>query len=327
MKKSSKLKVALIGSTDIVANHIVALRSVGFEVQHCAASLNSTSIKQFAAQHSIMSVWRDPMQLIKCSDCWDGLVIASSISSLLPMLRAAIELNKPILVEKPIAIDPFEFTDLAKKNTDKVLVAYNRRFYSSVLKARDFAMQKENIHAHMVLPEKVDKLSANPLDPVFRNSVHGIDILQFIFGKLKVLNTLVNSKSEKYCGRQAWLKSEHGHTISLQMNWNSPANFSLNIEDGRERFQLLPFEKYSHFSGMEVIPATESYPARQFTPIEIESGTVFDGACLDLKPGFLGQAQEFYNLVNTNQRGIGANLDDAHSALTLAKEICELNLS
>ena len=58
-------------------------------------------------------------------------------------------------------------------------------------------------------------------------------------------------------------------------------------------------------------------------PNLVDSGNVFDEMPLNIKPGFLGQAREFYNLINGKSPRIAANLKDAYKAQALVEKILE----
>ena len=70
------------------------------------------------------------------------------------------------------------------------------------------------------------------------------------------------------------------------MNWNSPSNFSFNIESHPFRLELKPFETFSLFEGMSVIQPSKEFPLRRYVPNLIEEGYVFSNN-KEFKPGFL----------------------------------------
>ena len=97
-------------------------------------------------------------------------------------------------------------------------------------------------------------------------------------------------------GKNVFLESPRGDTVLICLNWNSPSNFSINIEASPYRLELKPFETYSLYEGMEVIEASEDYPVRQYVPKLIEKGNVFFNS-KEFKPGFLEQSVEFRRFV------------------------------
>jgi len=314
-------KLALIGCGNIANFHVPALRAVGLEIVHCASSLNSKTISEFATAHKIDNVWHDPEELIKANDQWDGIVLAAAIEPTMSLLSLAMLSGKPILVEKPVSHEVEALAKYAKTAPQNVIVAYNRRHYNTVQKARDFVATRSAVRATMTLPDSVSKADQIPYDNVYGNSVHGLDMLHFIFGPLTIEKVVTANPDDLYFGRQALLRSETGHLISLSLNWGAPSNFALSIDDMKTRIDLLPFEKLQQYEGMDVIEPSDDYPVRQYVPNLVSSSSVFDSASTLIKPGFGQQSEEFANLLAGKPATIGANLTDAYNAQALAHAI------
>ena len=314
-------KVAIIGSSDIANYHVDALKKVGLNVAHCASSLNSKTVGTFADQHQIDHVWSDPEKLIKADEKWDGIVIAASTASTLKLLNLAMASKKPILVEKPICYDPSSLSQYSDSAPANVVVGYNRRHYSTVQEARSFVLERRAILASMNLPECVSKNDKIKYQKVFDNSVHGLDILSFVFGDLSFEKIVDVSKKDLFFGRKAFLRTKNNSIISLNMNWGAPSNFSLTIDDAKTRLDLLPFEKLNQYQGMDIVPASDNYPVRQYVPKLVSSSTVFDSGIIGMKPGFVEQAKEFFNLINGLPAPNSATLTDAYNALYMADAI------
>ncbi len=68
------MKLALIGCGNIAKFHIEAFNSLGVNIDHCASSLNSSTINKFADKYKIPNVWADPIKLAKAQNVWDGIV-------------------------------------------------------------------------------------------------------------------------------------------------------------------------------------------------------------------------------------------------------------
>ena len=314
-------KLALIGAGNIATFHVPALRALGMEITHCASSLNSTTVRKFALSHNIEEVWNNPAELAAAHSQWDGVVISATVGPTLGLLEAAAASGKPVLVEKPVALSSAKLAAYADYAPSNVIVAYNRRHYSSVKLARDFVAGRKMVRATMTLPETVSPEMDDPFYLIYENSVHGLDMLNYIFGAVQVEHVAVANTKDQFFGRHAQLRSKAGHLISLLMNWQAPANFTLSIDDGIERLDLFPFEKFQRYRGMSVIEPSDEYPVRQYVPNLLESGSVFDAAPADIKPGFFGQAREFAGLFNGETPKIGASLTDAYNAQLLAEQL------
>ena len=318
---SIKKKIAIIGCGNIASFHVPAIRAAGMEIEHCASSPNSKTIKHFATQNNINQIWSDPKKLANSYNQWDGIVIATSITATMDLLNIAIKSNKPILVEKPVTISSINLKQFLTTAPRNVIVAYNRRYYNTVQRARDFVLHKQKIRASMVLPENISSEFENPFLPHQVNSVHGFDILNYIFDSISIEHVVTSNNNDPFFGRQAILRSKAGHLINLNMNWNAPSNFKLSLDDGQEQLDLCPFEKFQLYRGMKVIEPSKQYPVRQYIPDLIESGNVFDNMQFNIKPGFLEQSIEFSNLINGKSVSIGANLKDAYNNQLLAEKL------
>lgn len=318
---SIKKKIAIIGSGNIASFHVSAIRAAGMEIEHCASSPNSQTIKNFAKKHTINQIWSDPKKLANSYDQWDGIVIATSITATIDLLQIAIKSNKPILVEKPVAISSVNLKQFSTTAPRNVIVAYNRRHYNTVQRARDFVLHKKIVRASMELPENISFEFDNPFLLHQVNSIHGFDILNYIFDGINIEHVVTSDKDDHFFGRQGILRSKNGHLINLNMNWNAPSNFKLRLDDGQEQLELCPFEKYQLYRGMKVIEPSKQYPIRQYIPNLIKSGNVFDDSQLNIKPGFLEQSIEFSNLINGKSFSIGANLKDAYNNQLIAEKL------
>ena len=140
---------------------------------------------QFATKNKINKVWKNPVDLATAYNEWDGIIITTSIEPTLDFLKIVAKSNKPILVEKPVSTSSLKLEEFSTKSPENIIVAYNRRHYNTVKKARDFVINNKYIRATMTLPEVLSKEVKDKYYPVLSNSVHGIDMLNFIFWQCK----------------------------------------------------------------------------------------------------------------------------------------------
>lgn len=324
MKK--KLSLAIIGCGNIANYHVRAFNRLGLKINHCASKLNSTKVYKFAKKYNISNIWKDPIKLARSSNNWDGIILCSTTKSLSNILDVLINQKKPILVEKPVSIG----TDYLKKFSSTcpkfVNVAFNRRYYNTVVKAKEFIEQSRGqILCSMKLPESVKKnnIKLNKFSNIFDNSVHGIDILRFLFGDLEIINNTKIKLNNFDSSRIVLLKSKKNHLCNVIINSNSPDNFLLEIENGSKRFLLKPFEKYEIYEGMKIIEPSKKYPLRSYIPTIIEKNDVFSTLSRnkDLKPGFLEQSEDFLRLILGKKVKRSAKLLDAFEAQKLLKKI------
>ncbi len=322
----TRKRLAIIGSGNISQFHVPAMKEAGFDIVSCCSSLKSKRAIDFANKFNIPKVHESYYNLIEKENEWDALLIAISVEATFKVLKKFMEIKKPILVEKPVSISS-DLINTIKLNSNFVQVAYNRRFYSSVNYAKNFLSKNSNCHIKMYLPDKIDfNIPKKDQDyfSVKENSVHGLDILNYLIPNLQLEYVEEYTQPNNSYGKIAFLRSDIGHRCMVFFNWNAPSNFSLEINSLPYKLELRPFEKFSLFKGMEVIEPSQDYPVRQYVPKIIESGNVFEKT-KDFKPGFLEQSFSFFNLVNGKQSNISATLYDAYNATNLANKILDFN--
>lgn len=325
-KKYKKLRLAIIGCGNIAKFHIKSFKKLGVNICHCASSLNSKTVSQFAKEHKIKNLWSDPFKLAKASDLWDGLILSSKTESIPKLLDILIKQKKPILVEKPVSIGTKYLKKFKNSANDLVQVGYNRRYYPTILKAKEFIdNSKGQILCKMILPENINnnKNRYKKFRKIFENSSHGIDLLYYLFGKLKIKHISKIKLNSFDSARSVILTNTNKHTCILIVNSNSPDNFSLELEDGQKRLLIQPFEKLQLYKGLKKEEPSQEYPLRKYSPNLIESKNIFQfqKKYKDIKPGFFNQSYEFVNLILKKKIYLAANLKDAYNAQKLLEDI------
>ena len=315
-------RLAIIGTTDIAVAHLNASRAAGFDVVHIAGSPQSATAPKFAKTHGIGKVWDDPMVLAADKDAWDALIIASSTESMIGLLAVATKTGKPVLAEKPIGYTSNSLDPLLP-GTKNVAVGFNRRFYASVQEAKRFIASGAPCLLHLELPESVQvdsKTGTQDVSRVTTNSTHGLDLINYVTGGLTIESVYSVGSAGDNRGRVLIAKSQRGDLCSVSANWNAPANFSLTIDRGNERFELRPLEIGALYRGMEVVPPTVETPLRTYKPIKVTNFAPSDDNSA-LKPGFLGQSQALLNQIDGKHSDVAATLHDAKIALQFAEAL------
>jgi predicted dehydrogenase len=315
-------RLAIIGTTDIAVAHLNASRAAGFDVVHIAGSPQSATAPKFAKTHGIGKVWDDPMVLAADKDAWDALIIASSTESMIGLVAVAAKTGKPVLAEKPIGYTSSSLDSLLP-GTRNVVVGFNRRFYASVQEAKRFIASGAPCLLHLELPESVQvdsKTGTQDVSRVTTNSTHGLDLINYVTGGLTIESVYSVGSAGDNRGRVLIAKSKRGDLCSVSANWNAPANFSLTIDRGNERFELRPLEIGALYRGMEVVPPTVETPLRTYKPIKVTNFAPSDDNSA-LKPGFLGQSQALLNQIDGKHSDVAATLHDAKIALQFAEAL------
>jgi predicted dehydrogenase len=262
------------------------------------------------------------MVLAADKDAWDALIIASSTESMIGLVAVAAKTGKPVLAEKPIGYTSSSLDSLLP-GTRNVVVGFNRRFYASVQEAKRFIASGAPCLLHLELPESVQVDSKTGIQDVSRvatNSTHGFDLINYVTGGLTIESVYSVGSAGDNRGRVLIAKSKRGDLCSVSANWNAPANFSLTIDRGNERFELRPLEIGALYRGMEVVPPTVETPLRTYKPIKVTNFAPSDDNSA-LKPGFLGQSQALLNQIDGKHSDVAATLHDAKIALQFAEAL------
>lgn len=312
-------RLAFIGSGQIAPFHILAAKKVGFKVTAISSSPNSQTARELAHRFDIQNYFTDTVKLLK-SKTFDCLSIIIPPENSYMVLKNAIRINCPILIEKPVALASKDI----KKNldSDRIFVGYNRRFYESIQKLRAINLENSGIFQFNVI-ENINNISPtfNEIKrTILANSVHMIDLVNYliinpqfregIFSELNLTSNFRIFQQTKYVG-------------SIEIHFNSKENTSIDFQNSFENIKIQPLEKLYRFNNIEII---EPKGRRQYRIYNVgfknspEKNTIEESGLY--KPGFLGQYQEYFNYCKFNiHPNKLATLNDAYRALKIAEKI------
>jgi predicted dehydrogenase len=184
------------------------------------------------------------------------IVIAVGSEALMPSLLEFTKLDfARILVEKPAAIsieELLENEESLRRIQDKVFVAYNRRFYDSVKKARQLITDDGGLTSmhfeftewsHRIEP--LIKAKGVKENWFFANSTHVIDLAFYLAGmprKLVAFHEKGNldwHKNSFYSGAGI---TENDVVFSYEANWESAGSWSIILKTAKRKLILNPLE-------------------------------------------------------------------------------------
>lgn len=184
-------------------------------------------------------------------------IIAVGVEKLYETTKQLLEYGvKNILVEKPGALYNWQFEELytlAQKKDAHVSIAYNRRFYASVLKAKEIIKQDGGVTSfnfeftewsHTIAP--LTKGEGVKDKWFLGNSTHVVDLAFYLGGKPKEICTFSNGSlpwhpaASNFSGAGI---SEKGALFSYQANWESAGRWSVEVLTKEHRLILRPMEK------------------------------------------------------------------------------------
>lgn len=161
-----------------------------------------------------------------------------------------------ILVEKPAGLNKQEVQAVylkAKEKNARVCVAYNRRFYASVLKAQEIIAEDGGVTsfnfeftewAHEI--KKLSKAQGVKEHWFLGNSSHVVDLAFYLGGKPKEICTFTSGSLDWHPAASIFSGagvSENGALFSYQANWESAGRWSVEMLTRTHRLILRPMEK------------------------------------------------------------------------------------
>lgn len=261
----------------------------------------------------------------KCSNNLDEInehtthvIVAVDIPNLAEVAKAVCAKGaSKVLLEKPGALSMREFKTLVPNiGNSSVFIAYNRRFFQSVLALKERARSEGGIDSfNFSFTEWADDIGQLPLSKEVKaswipaNSSHVIDLAFDIGGKALKMNAY--SRGENVLG---WHKSSavftgSGYTdsslFSYASNWNSAGRWSLDFFTKANRYILCPMEKLQYQPRMSVaiseVEGIDYTLDTDFKPGYFLQTKAFLTDCKGLKS--IEEQDEFFNLLSVIENG------------------------
>ena len=224
---------------------------------------------------------------------------------------------KNILLEKPGGVDYEDIKSVAEsaKNLNtNILLGYNRRFYASVLKAKEIIQEDGGVNsyyfeftewAHTIVPLKKDPEEKKRW--ILHNSSHVIDLAFYLGGEPEKINSYVRGAFDWHPDGTIFTGagvSKSGALFSYHSNWDAPGRWGVEVLTKKHRLIFRPLEKLQ-------IQKLKSV-AIDFVDIDYKLET-------DYKPGLFLQMKAFL-------KGDKNNFIDIHqhaSRLEIIDNICK----
>ncbi len=298
---TSNSRVLLIGSGFMAREYIKVLASLGNEV--IIVGRSDEKIQALKSDYPNFEYFSGGLSkfLEQHSDIPEFAINAASINQLrstsILLMDAGV---KYIMLEKPGELTLSGLNEIKLKSIEcsaDVLIAYNRRYYSSI------SVLKEQVEidggitsAHFEFTEWIHTIDPNIYDSealkkwIISNSSHVIDTAFSLIGIPKELNAFVGGKDaitwhpsgSIFTGSGI---SENDIPFTYHSNWEGPGRWAIEISTRKRRFYLKPMEKLQQQIKGSV----------QITDFEIE-----DQLDQEFKAGLFLQTKSFLNLDHSN---------------------------
>jgi predicted dehydrogenase len=245
--------ILLVGTGPMAVEYVKVLKDLGIipsvigrSQDSCDKFETQTQIKAFAGGLEA--------NLDKVLDV-EAAIICTGVEQLADCTMTCIKNGiKHILVEKPAGLSKEEIAAIslmALHRQVKVAVAYNRRFYTSVLKAKELILADGGVSSfnfeftewsHTIEPLK--KAEGVKEQWLVANSSHVIDLAFFLGGEPTEIHSLSagqlswHSKS-KFCGIG---KTANGALFDYRANWDAPGRWGVEVLTPKNRYIFRPLE-------------------------------------------------------------------------------------
>ena len=289
----SNIKIGIIGSGNIVTEHLKVLRDNKFFKIYGIVSKTNKNSFIIADNFKIKKVYKNIMEM--CNDKnIDALVILVSASSTFEVLSKIIPFKKPFFVEKPSGLDFKEskkLLKLIKKYKNLNMVGYNRRFYSIFEKGLKIINKKGRLlgvtiegHERMWKIKNIID-SKNIKNWIYANSSHTIDLIRFFGGEIKRITNVKTRLIEKNNDQFVMIFETNKNIIgSYTSHWYSPGSWNVKLYGEKVSVIFDPLEKGYWID--------ENFKKREIFP---------DKKDIKYKAGFFNQMKSFQNLLQTKK--------------------------
>lgn len=283
----------LIGSGQMAESYIEVLKKM--EVEFLVIGRGEASATNIEAKHGVKVVKGGLDNFLKSQPSKSShAIISVGVEQLYSCCSLLLNYGiQNILTEKPGALNLQEIGELAKlnkKNKANVSIAYNRRFYSSVLKAEEIIAQDGGIlsfnfefteWSHII--EKAEKPREVFENWIMANSSHVIDLAFYLGGWPKTLNCLSKGKNTLGWHPSSAIfvgsgESDKGALFSYSSNWISPGRWVVEVMTPKHRLYFKPMEQLQ----------IQNIGSVKVDPLEIDNSLD-----ISFKPGLYLQTQAF----------------------------------
>lgn len=246
----------LIGCGYMGAQYVPVLQALG--VDFCVIGRSQASAETFFNETGVRPIVDGLESYIKMHPVPPQKAIVSvSLESLYSVTKTLIQYGvKWILVEKPGAISYAQIeklSQIADQWRSHVFIAYNRRFYASVIEAKKCIAEDGGVSSFCFefteWSHKISQLNKPPIQLChwfFGNSTHVIDLAFYLGGVPVVMNSYTAGSLDWYSKASSF--SGAGLTadavpFSYHADWESAGRWSVEILTRRRKLLLCPLEE------------------------------------------------------------------------------------
>lgn len=312
-------KILIAGAGPIASVYADVLKALGIPFEACSRS--SASASAFSRQHEV-ACHSGGLAALCSSDLSERFsqgVVALPVEAL---AEGVFQLHqaglRKLLVEKPGGLDNKQVRALVDsigaEASEEIYVAYNRRFYASVLTAKRLISEDGGAVSFTFefteLSDRVRQLES-PADLLaaweFANSTHVLDTAFFLGGVPAEVNGLRQGQLDFHPAAARYAGMGHttdGVPFTYIADWDAPGRWGVEINTRHRKFVLRPMEQLA---------------VQHRNTFAIEPVTLDDEDDKRFKPGYFRQLQAF--LYDDDKQGLLSLKDQASQLDFFAENI------
>ncbi|EOS66682.1 Gfo/Idh/MocA family oxidoreductase [Oscillibacter sp. 1-3] len=281
----------LVGCGYMGAEYASVLQALG--INFCVAGRSQQSAESFFHRTGICPAAGGLKKYMKDQSVPpQEAIVAVSFESLYPVVKFLLQNGvRRILVEKPGGIhyeQIQELSQMADQAGSQVFIAYNRRFYASVIQAKKCIAEDGGVSsfcfeftewAHKI--SLLDKPAIQLNHWFLGNSTHVIDLAFYLGGMPAVMNAYTAGSLDWYKNASSF--SGAGLTVdgvpfAYHADWESAGRWSVEILTKKRKLLLCPLEELRF---------------QQRGSLVVEKMDIEDALDVDYKPGLYRQTSAF----------------------------------
>ena len=291
----NNMKVLLIGTGFMAAEYAKVLQGLDVDFDVVGRSEKKAEIFQKEFNVNVVSGGLELFFKRKNLSEYTHVINSSSIDSLksttLFLLKKGVE---NILLEKPGVANSNEIEALYKESKKKkkanIVLAYNRRFYASVIKAKEIIKEDGGVNsftfeftewAHVI---KTYNFSKSILKNWFLgNSTHVVDTAFYLGGIPKEMNCFKKGSLDWHPSGSTYTGAgvtDSNALFSYHANWEGPGRWFLELITSKHRLIFKPFE---------------TLQIQEIGSVQIKEVDVDYSLEKEFKPGLYNQTKAFLN--------------------------------
>lgn len=309
-----KVRLCVIGAGYISRYHLETFRDMNDVSVAAICNRGEEKRKKLAGEFSIPHQYADYHVMLK-EQKLDAVLVCVSVENMASVILDCIPHKIPMLVEKPVALSVAEAEKIAaeaKKHGTRIMVGCNRRFISTILRAKEESerlgsIQGMAVKAHERITELMADKSVSDATKqkwIYANGIHCIDLIRFFAGSaVKNVASASRPNEKKYDALITFSSGIPMHYISYP---DIPAKWTITMYCKQAKVTLKPLEQLT-------------VEARGKEPVVIG----LDDLDKTYKPGFFRQNRYFIDCVKSGKEFSypACNIDEALEVMKLIGEI------